>query len=544
MSQWIHTGCPKCGSSDALSYKEGDAWAFCFSCSRNSPVDPNETSGRGLNAVSVHKENYDMHSLDEIESYDTRGFQERDIKRVISAHYGVKVSYSEDGTINSHFYPYTKDGAVVAYKERKLPKTFSIHGDFKEVELFGQSVAGGGKRVVITEGELDCMAVAQAQYDKYSRFYPVVALPSASNTKMLLDHREWLRSFDEVILMLDSDEHGQKATKEACKIIGYDKVKLAKLPEKDPCDVLIKHGSEALMKCVWDAKASSPADVVKGEDIWTQYQKVKATESLPYPPCLDGLNDKLKGMRLGEIVLFTSGTGSGKSTVIKETVLQILAETEDMVGMVSLEESVGDTAQKFIGMQLQKNLSDVEVPEEEQYEAFKQVFGDERLVLLDHQGSVSDESLVDKMEHLALMGCKYMILDHITIAVSEGDTKGKSGNEAVDSFMSDLLKIVKKHNVWLGVVSHLRKTGLGQKPFEEGTIPSMDSIKGSGSIKQISFDIIAFARNMSAETVQERNTIQLAVLKSRFNGNTGMAGRVCYNPETGRLYKPEIVDFE
>jgi twinkle protein len=337
------------------------------------------------------------------------------------------------------------------------------------------------------------------------------------------------------------DEPGQKATQEAARIIGFDKVKVADLPEKDPCDVLIKQGSEALMMCVFNARTFSPAGVVKGEEVWEQYQRRKNTDSLPYPDCLDGLNDKLKGMRLGEIDLFTSGTGSGKSTVIKEIVMQVLDKTSDMVGMVSLEESVGDTAQKFIGMQLKKNLSTEEVSDEEQYEAFKTVFGDERLILLDHQGSVSDESLIDKLEHLALMGCKYIILDHITIAVSEG-MNGKTGNEAVDAFMSDLLKIVKKHNIWLGVVSHLRKGD--KKVFEEGDLPSIDDIKGSGSIKQISFNIIAFARNMIAETVQMRNTIKLRVLKCRFTGLTGDCGNTCYNPETGRLYKPKFVDFE
>jgi len=534
MSRWVHSACPKCGSSDALSYKEGDEWAYCFSCSRNSPVDPNAI-------VTYNKENYDMHTLEEIKTYDERGFQERDIKRVVAKHYGVKVSYSEDGDISSHFYPYTKDNQVVAYKERKLPKSFVIHGEFKDIQLFGQNIASGGKRLVITEGELDCLAVAQAQYDKYERFYPVVALPSAASVKLILEHREWIRSFDEVILMLDMDEPGQKATQEAAKIIGYDKVKVADLPEKDPCDVLIKHGSAALMKCVWDARSYSPAGVVKGEDVWTQYQQRKSAVSLPYPDCLGGLNEKLHGIRMGEIDLYTSGTGSGKSTVIKEIVMQVLDKTEDMVGMVSLEESIGDTAQKFIGMKLNKNLSEITVTQEEEYEAFKAVFGDERLILLDHQGSVSDESLIDKLEHLALMGCKYIILDHITIAVSEG-MNGKTGNEAVDAFMSDLLKIVKKHNIWLGVVSHLRKGD--KKVFEEGDLPSIDDIKGSGSIKQISFNIIAFARNMIAETLLLRNTIKLRVLKCRFTGLTGDAGNTCYNPETGRLYKPNFVDFE
>jgi twinkle protein len=160
------------------------------------------------------------------------------------------------------------------------------------------------------------------------------------------------------------------------------------------------------------------------------------------------------------------------------------------------------------------------------------VFKDERLVLLDHQGSVSDASLVDKIEYMALMGCKYLVLDHITIAVSEG-SNGLSGNEAVDKLMSDLLKLVKQHNVWLGLISHLRKSQ--GKSFEEGLLPSIDDIKGSGSIKQISFDIIAFARNLVAEEDYERNTIKLRVLKSRFTGNTGDAGTAVYDPKTTRL---------
>jgi twinkle protein len=173
------------------------------------------------------------------------------------------------------------------------------------------------------------------------------------------------------------------------------------------------------------------------------------------------------------------------------------------------------------------------ITEEELRRGYETVFKDERLVLLDHQGSVSDDSLLDKIEYMALMGCKYLVLDHITIAVSEG-SEGLSGNEAVDKVMSDLLKIVKKHNVWLGLISHLRKAQ-GGKSFEEGQLASIDDIKGSGSIKQISFDIIAFARNLVAQNDLERNTITLRVLKSRFTGKTGDAGTAIYNPETTRL---------
>ena len=211
-----------------------------------------------------------------------------------------------------------------------------------------------------------------------------------------------------------------------------------------------------------------------------------------------------------------------------------LSKTDDRIGLISLEESVGDTAEKFIGMALKKPLNEDSQPSEDELrQGFDEVFGDERLVLLDHQGSVGDDSLVDKIEYMALMGCKYLVLDHITIAVSEG-SDGLTGNEAIDKFMSDLLKIVKRHNIWLGLISHLRKAQ-GGRAFEDGNIASIDDIKGSGSIKQISFDIIAFSRNLVAEDDYERNTVTFRVLKSRFTGQTGDAGCASYDPNTTRL---------
>ena len=100
-----------------------------------------------------------------------------------------------------------------------------------------------------------------------------------------------------------------------------------------------------------------------GEAIWEQFKQRQHTKSRPYPKCLAGLNDKLRGIRHGEITLFASGTGSGKSTIVKEIVLDLLEEKADAdgvieepnkVGLISLEESVGDTAEKFIEMSLRQ----------------------------------------------------------------------------------------------------------------------------------------------------------------------------------------------
>ena len=529
------TACPKCDSSDAFTiYDDG---AYCFSCQYSTKKVNN------MNDLEPVADNKDQLTLDEIHELNSFAITSRGISKQVVDHFGIKMAVNPDGSGGSHFYPYTNkhDGKVIAWKERKLPKSFIVHGNFTNIELFGQAVANGGKTLVITEGELDACAVAQSFLDKYNRIFPVVSIPSASGCKIVLEQREWIRKFESVILFFDKDEAGSSAIQKVAKIIGAGKVKVAKLLEKDPCEQLLKHGSKSLLQSYWDAETWSPAGLVMGESIWEQFQQRQRTKSRPYPKCLSGLNDKLKGIRHGEITLFTSGTGSGKSTIVKEVVLDLLKDKENKVGLISLEESVGDTAEKFIEMALQQRLDHSEgtmLSQAELRRGFDTVFKDERLVLLDHQGSVGDSTLTDKIEYMCLMGCKYLILDHITIAVSEG-AEGLSGNEAVDKVMSDLLKIVKKHNIWLCLISHLRKAPGGGASFEEGKLASIDDIKGSGSIKQISFDIVAFARNLVADNETERNTIKFRVLKSRFTGLTGSAGSAIYSNKTGRLTAAE-----
>jgi len=523
-----HVPCLDCDSSDGRSIRE-DGSSFCFVCSTNFKLEEDAN-----NMYEPQQQVYSRETVEEVKAYSSFALKSRGISQQVVDHFQVKMSVNSEGKPLAHYYPYMKDGRVVAYKTRTLPKVFSAIGDMKDTELFGQSQCGGGKTLVVTEGELDAMAMAQANLEKYNRIFPVVSLPNgAQSLKALLLNRDYLNQFESVILMFDMDEAGQASISEAARMVGIGKVKIAKLPEKDPCDVLQKKGAAELINCMWNAQQWSPAGVLIGEAIWERFQERKNIKSVPYPDCLSGLNDKLEGIRHGEITLFTSGTGSGKSTVIKEIILDLLENTDEKVGLISLEESVGDTAEKLISMSLKKStLGPPPISDEELREGFDRVFADERLVLLDHQGSVSDDSLLDKIEYMALMGCKYLVLDHITIAVSEGNGK-LSGNEAVDKLMSDLLKIVKQNNVWLGLISHLRKSQ--GKSFEEGELPSIDDIKGSGSIKQISFDIIAFARNLIAEEEYERNTIKLRVLKSRFTGRTGDAGAASFNPKTSRL---------
>ena len=522
-----HTSCEPCGSSDANAvYSDGST--YCFSCKKTKPSGTEDTEVE-FSVVQSHL------TLDEIANLPVDGF--RNISKKVLYNAGVKVEYDENRNIISHFYPITVNKKVKAYKKRIVAtKDFRSIGKADVPELFNQCNSGKRKNLVITEGEIDCLSIlemltkAKAQFDVVS-----IVNGAQSARRNIASNLEFVNKYEKVFLAFDNDEHGIESAIDVAHVIKPGKAHIVNNIHKDANEALCKEQSETYLADIWSAKAYKPDNFVSGEKIWQAFKERSEVKSIAYPDCLKGLNDKLFGMRLGEITLFTSGTGSGKSTVVKETILNLLDKTEDKIGLISLEESIGDTATKLIGMSINKNIRmPGDVSDEEARTGYDKVFKDERLILLDHQGSVADNSLLDRIEYLAALGCNYLILDHITIAVSEG-IDGATGNEAVDKVMSSLLKIVKRYNIHLTLISHLRKSSGEGKSFEEGVMPNLDSIKGSGSIKQISFDIVGFARNMMAAEKSDRNIVKFAVLKSRFSGDTGMCGQATYNVSTGRL---------
>jgi twinkle protein len=536
-----------CGSSNGMQvYEEGDG--FCFVCNNFFTPEQVETRPRSAKGISIKKspsltkpKTYEPEeqegfkkqaSLDDISTYPIRGFRERCISKEVTEFFGVRCSYDTAGEIDTHYYPYGEGYNIRGV----IDKSFRRQGTF--TKLFGQDkFQAGGKRVIITEGEPDAMSVAYASSKKYNKkIYPVVTMGSASNLKMLIEQRDWLRSFDEIVIWFDGDEPGQDAAAKAVKILGLDKCKVAKSDLKDANQILVEKGWEKVLLPVFDAARVIPAGIIGKEALREQLIAYNEMTSLPYPPCMAGVNKKLKGKRLGEITLLISGTGSGKSTLQREDMLYTLEQTppDVKIGIVSLEESPAETARKLSGMHLMRNPAEEDISMKEILEGFDAVFDSDRILLMDHQGSINDTSIIDKLEYMCLMGCQYIYIDHITILVSEGIEK-LTGNEAQDKIMNELLKLVKRYPVWIGLISHLRKTQSGTESFEEGRLPSIDDIRGSGSIKQISFDIIAFARNMTAETEDEKNLIHMSVLKARTTGKTGRVVGARYDHVTGRM---------
>jgi twinkle protein len=438
-----------------------------------------------------------------------------------------------DGT--RYYFPYAdQDGKVIAAKSRAIAdKEFSIVGDWKHATMFGQNkFTPGGKAITITEGEFDTLACYQLTGSRF----PVVSVRNGAQAA-LKDCRasyEYLDSFDKIVICFDNDEPGKQAANQVAELFG-SKAHIFKYPDaslKDACDYLSRGKTKEFIETWWNAEKFVPDGIVAGSTLWELVNQPVEKADVMYP--YNGLNDLTYGIRRGELVTVTAGSGLGKSQFLREIVWQILSKTEDNVGLMFLEESVKKTAKSLMALAANKplHLPDCEVTDEELRDAFDQTLGTDRLFLFDHFGSTSVDNIINRVRFMARgLNCKYVFVDHVSIIVSAQE----SGDErkALDEIMTKLRMMVQETGISLFVVSHLKRPE--SKGHEEGAATSLAQLRGSGSIAQLSDMVIGLERNGQHEDVNERNTTYVRVLKNRFAGITGLACRLLYRRDTGRM---------
>ena len=168
--------------------------------------------------------------------------------------------------------------------------------------------------------------------------------------------------------------------------------------------------------------------------------------------------------------------------------------------------------------------------------SFKDTVGSGNVYLRDGFGSVNPDSLLNDIRYLVKTNeVKFVILDHLSILISGND----SGDERkmIDVVMTKLRSFVEETGIGLILISHLRRNQ-GDQGHEDGARVSLGQLRGSHSIVQLSDLVIALQRNIAAGD----NRSELVVLKNRFNGQTGPAGQLAYDQETGRLQT--ALDFD
>jgi twinkle protein len=469
----------------------------------------------------------DLIPFGEAQALPKRGITDETCRKfgyTIGEHHGepVQIATYRDGA-----------GTPVAQKLRFKDKQFKFIGDTKKAGLFGQHLwrSEGSKMLVITEGEIDALSMSQVQGNRF----PVVSVGTgaAGAKKAVANSLEFVEGFEKVVIMFDNDEAGRLASQEVAAMLSVGKAAIATLPLKDANDMLQAGKGAELISAMWEAKIYRPDGIIDGQNMWETIMADDESESIDYP--FDGLNQKTLGMRRGELVTITAGSGVGKSQVCREIAYELLNRGES-IGYIALEENTKRTALGLMGLSLEKplHLSKDGISEAVMRTAFDETVGSGRVFLYDHFGSLATDNLLNRVRYLA-KACNvgWVILDHLSIVVSGVDNGDE--RKAIDVIMTKLRSLCEETGIGLILVSHLKRPS-GDKGWENGLETNLNSLRGSAAIAQLSDICLGVERDQQSDT-PDISTIR--VLKNRFTGETGVGCFVHYNKETGRMVEVE-----
>lgn len=542
--------CPSCRSVGRDSkgdhlylMKGGDAW-HCTRC--------NYTEGLDGRTLKVSDYDYgtkktggseEMISLEDIERLPSPREVHRGVDVDIMKNAGVKASYStSNGELEFMYFPVrSSDGGLVGYKKRGFPKTFSTIGSFKGIpkQLFGQyQLQEAGKLLIIVEGEMDTLAARQMLADS-GKNYNVVGLPFGANSaaQAIADNISFVEAFESVVLALDQDTPGRKATDEAAAVISPGKVRVATFSEKDACDLLKEGKSKEFLNAIWKAKTFQSKGIVNPIDMIDDWMSKPPRVSFSLAPCFADLEAATKGTGEGEVWIWTGGTGGGKSQIQDQNIVH-WATSGIRVGFIKMEHTDSVNIQALLSVYLQANLKMDEVRSqfspEELRKAYVDLFGSNMIYMIDHSHEDgSDSSLIDRIRQLAVgYKCKVIVIDHLNAILYEDSDSEGDENRRTDRLLRTLAKLAAQYAVSIHVVAHPRKGTSGSKSAENGGSISLDDLKGSSGVKQIPDTIVAIQRDTTSTDPAIRLQAKIVLLKNRWVGDTGDKGAVMFNPTT------------
>lgn len=295
---------------------DGTYDGFCYSCHTfvKHPYADKEEGYEPPKPVVKTPEQIEK----ELKYFQTLPIEDDKVRRITKEtleYFGVRLGFDQEtaSTVHAHYYPYEESGQVKSFKVKILEngKIFTV-GDFANCEPFGwrQALKAGGKKLFITEGEKDAMALFQVlrARGKAGRDPAVISLPNG--TKSVSKLSRYLKSFSkwkEVVICFDNDDSGNKAVNEFTKM--YPSALVATLPLNDVHDmVMADREQELFTACIFDAKTKLSDKLVRSSSVWDQARQ-RPGWGLSWP--WDALTQITRGIRRREGYYFGAGVKMG-----------------------------------------------------------------------------------------------------------------------------------------------------------------------------------------------------------------------------------------
>lgn len=549
--------CPKCNREKTLAlYADGHSHCYGAGCDYFTPADGSEAKG------PAPKQDYGDLLDPSKQPHPYAELTKRRLTPETLRKYGVfQAGYGGNPV---QVYPYfSPEGELVAQKLRTPFKDFPVlkgegYPGLGKCQLFGRQVYGDkfDRQVVIVEGELDALSVAQALNFKVA----VVSIGTGAGNAA--DHLKanylWVDRFADVVLWFDNDEAGKKAVSDCAPLFKIGKVRIAtatgfmedgKTRCKDASDILQAGRPGDIQTAVYAATAWRPSGIVNASgqaaSIMAPRERVL---SYDYPPAMANLQELTGGMFPGEVVYHVAGTGVGKSTAVREVQAHLLDQGVK-IAVFSFEDTKRDAMFGLMSIKANARLHLEPVPSVDDLKALeaydqrmlkfhKEVFGSGLCELFDPETAEwSLEAMLSYMRYARMgLGCVVQFIDPISFMASGIDLAADE-RRVLDKVGGELAKFAKETGTHLQISHHLRRT-MGT-PHEEGAPTSLNEVRSSGGLSNFASYVVGWERNNQAEGDAWRVTQSRILKPSRRTGKSGLAD-VLYYGEDGRLVKSHL----
>lgn len=415
--------------------------------------------------------------------------------------------------------------------EKGNNKTWKLPDTDHENVLFLQHLANPDEPLVITEGEIDCLAVIESGYRN------CVSIPfGAGNLKFIDEQWDWLEKFDNIIVCGDNDEAGRKFNKEVIARLGNWRAKAIELPSvcldakgnkikiKDVNECLYHLGKDAVVKAIYDAIEQPIPTVVDFSNV----KEYNLDE-------VDGVTFGIKELDRGLMRLYDSSVtvvyakpSAGKTSLMN----QLIAETMNNGKPVFLySQELSNALQSnwiLFSLAGRQNINTFVSKEDTPYYrvtpcARKEILNYYKNMLFLYRDGESIE--IDDILKTAEMcvrrqGCKLVVLDNLTCISCKGC---ESDLHRQTEIVRKTVQFAITFGVPVVLVSHSRKT--------HDTL-GIDDVTGSMNIANLSSRMLSMERNVDGG-------VTVKLVKDRYLGKNGMTFNLNFDYPSRRFFTTE-----
>lgn len=529
-----HEPCPECGSKNNLArYSDGGASCFGMGCDYwekpNGEYQP--------------PKDFDPNNADKVFrpiAGDYQALKKRRISEATCAHFGYKVG-TYKGEVCQFVEIRTYERQLIGQKIRLKGKRFSVNGICSNEVLIGMHLWSKGKKLVITEGEIDMLSYGEVTGCRY----PVVSLPNGvqSAKKVLANCIKYLEGFEEIILAFDNDEAGQAAVLECMPLMPAGRIKYTYVDgHKDFNDALVAGDSKKIVSAVFEAKEYKPSHIVTVDDIFENALKVPEMGlSFPWPSA----TEVTLGIRRGEIHIVGAAPKIGKTEHQHQLIKHMTEVHGERVGVMSLEEKPVKTAKKIAGKYMNRQFT--KPPEvggwhpDELRQGLDLIRG--KIEMYSSEGVRDYHEVLNTIRYWAAKGIWFFIIDPLTALVAEHDSS--TANDILNDFMSKAASLCIELEVTMFMYSHVNpvKSGI---PHDQGGEVLSSQFTGSRAMEKWAHYGWGIVRNRTLEDPIERNTGEHVLLFDREYGEYKRY-RVFYDSERNEyreVSEAEAAGFE